>query len=183
MRNRYIMTAQPLLYETARALESAFTADYPEQTAEGVSYGIRLRTLQVNSARANNFVLQAAMLYGGVVLMVICLTILSLQQLLDAGQYRYRFSVLCRLGVEESHIRRLVLQQLGFWFGLPVGAAILVGAGAAGCFIAALRAEIEAYIGFGALAVQLGVTAAILAVLLGCYFVSTWVLFRRAIET
>ena len=64
--------------------------------------------------------------------MVICLTILSLQQLLDAGQYRYRFSVLRRLGVEESHIRRLVLQQLGFWFGLPVGAAILVGAGAAG---------------------------------------------------
>ena len=183
MRNRYIMTAQPLPYETARALESAFTADYPEQTAEGVSYGIRLRTLQVNSARANNFVLQAAMLYGGVVLMVICLTILSLQQLLDAGQYRYRFSVLCRLGVEESHIRRLVLQQLGFWFGLPVGTAVLVGAGAAGCFIAALRAEIEAYIGFGALAVQLGVTAAILAVLLGCYFVSTWVLFRRAIET
>ena len=182
MRNRYIMTAQPLPYETARALESAFTADYPEQTADGVSYGIRLRTLQVNSARANNFVLQAAMLYGGVVLMVICLTILSLQQLLDAGQYRYRFSVLCRLGVEESHIRRLVLQQLGFWFGLPVGAAILVGAGAAGCFIAALRAEIEAYIGFGALAVQLGVTAAILAVLLGCYFVSTWVLFRRAVD-
>ena len=183
MRNRYIMTAQPLPYETARALESTFTADYPEQTAEGVSYGIRLRTLQVNSARANNFVLQAAMLYGGVVLMVICLTILSLQQLLDAGQYRYRFSVLRRLGVEESHIRRLVLQQLGFWFGLPVGTAVLVGAGAAGCFIAALRAEIEAYIGFGALAVQLGVTAAILAVLLGCYFVSTWVLFRRAIET
>ena len=183
IRNRYIMTAQPLSYETARALENIFTANCPEQTAEGVSYGIRLRTLQVNSARANNFVLQAAMLYGGVVLMVICLTILSLQQLLDAGQYRYRFSVLCRLGVEESHIRRLVLQQLGFWFGLPVGAAILVGAGAAGCFIAALRAEIEAYIGFGALAVQLGVTATILAVLLGCYFVSTWVLFRRVIET
>ena len=182
MRGRYIMTAQPLPFETARALERAFTAAYPEQTAEGVSYGIRLRTLQVNSARANNFVLQAAMLYGGVVLMVICLTILSLQQLLDAGQYRYRFSVLRRLGVEESRIRRLVLRQLGFWFGLPVGAAVLVGAGAAGCFVAALRAEIEAYIGFGALAGQLGVTAAILAALLGCYFVSTWVLFRRAVD-
>ena len=157
-------------------------ADYPEQTAEGVGYGIRLRTLQVNSARANNFVLQAAMLYDGVVLMVICLTVLSLQQLLDAGQYRYRFSVLHRLGVEESRIRRLVLGQLGFWFGLPVGAAVLVGAGAAGCFIAALRTEIEAYIGFGPLAVQLGITAAILAALLGCYFISTWVLFRRAID-
>ena len=32
------------------------------------------------------------MIYGAVVLMVICLTVLSLQQLLDAGQYKYRFS-------------------------------------------------------------------------------------------
>ena len=42
------------------------------------------------------------MLYGAVVLMVICLTVLSLQQLLDAGQYKYRFSVLRKLGVEEK---------------------------------------------------------------------------------
>ena len=80
---------------------------------QGVSYSIRLSTLQVNSTKAGNFVLQAAMLYGAVVLMVICLTVLSLQQLLDAGQYRYRFSVLRKLGVEEGRIGRLVLRQLG----------------------------------------------------------------------
>ena len=132
--------------------------------------------------RASNFVLQTTLLYGAVVLMVICLTVLSLQQLLDAGQYRARFQVLRRLGVEEIEIHRLVMRQLGVWFGLPVGAAVLVGTIVTGCFVGALEAEINAYVGFGALAVQLGVMAGILAILLGCYFVSTWALFRRAIE-
>ena len=80
--------------------------------------------MQINSARAGNFVLQASMIYGAVVLMVICLTVLSLQQLLDAGHYRYRFSVLRKLGVEEPGISCLVWRQLGVWFGLPVGLAV-----------------------------------------------------------
>ena len=86
MRNRYITTSESISYENARELEQAFSDEYPEDTDTGVNYGIRLRTLQINSTKANNFVLQATMLYGAVVLMVICLTILSLQQLLDAGQ-------------------------------------------------------------------------------------------------
>lgn len=53
------------------------------------------------------------MFYGAVVLLVICLTVLSLQQQLDAGQYRYRFAVLQKLGEEESEIRRLVVWSVG----------------------------------------------------------------------
>ena len=99
MRNRYITTTDTISYDNARELEQVFTEQYPELADTGVAYSIRLSTLQINSTRAGNFVLQAAMLYGAVVLMVICLTVLSLQQLLDAGQYRYRFSVLRKLGV------------------------------------------------------------------------------------
>jgi len=61
--------------------------------------------------------------------------------------------------------------QLGFWFGLPVGTAVLTGAAAVGCLLVMVQAEIQAYIGFGAFAVQVGMTALIL--LLECYFVST----------
>lgn len=104
IRNRYIMTTESISYENARALEQAFSAEYPEITDTGVSYAIRLSTLQVNTTKASNFVLQASMLYAAVVLMVICLTVLSLQQLLDASQYKYRFSVLHKLGVEDTHI-------------------------------------------------------------------------------
>ena len=81
--------------------------------------------------------------------MVICLTVLSLQQLLDAGHYRYRFSVLRKLGVEDPRISCLVWRQLGVWFGLPVGLAVLVSAVVVIYFIQTVSTEISAYIGSG----------------------------------
>lgn len=182
IRNRYIITTETISYENAGALEQAFSKAYPEITDTGVNYAIRLRTLQVNTTIASNFVLQASMLYAAVVLMVICLTVLSLQQLLDASQSRYRFSVLRKLGVEEARIEKLVLKQLAVWFGLPVAAAIVVAAIVIIYFMETISAEICAYIGFGALMTQIGITAGILAVLLICYFVSTWQLFKRNIQ-
>ena len=78
MRNRYIETAENISFENAHELERTFVAEYPEQAGTGAMYGIRLSTLQINSSKASSFVLQAAMIYGAVVLIVICLTILSL---------------------------------------------------------------------------------------------------------
>lgn len=182
MQNRYMITAEPIPYLNALELEKIFTAEYPEQTDTGVSFGIRLRTLQINSTKAGNFVLQASMLYGAVVLMVICLTVLSLQQLLDAGKYLYRFSVLRKLGVEEPRITRLILKQLGVWFGLPVAAAVVVAAVMTACFMQIISEEISAYIGWSTFLLQTGATAGILAVLLICYFISTWILFQSSIR-
>ena len=182
MRNRYITTSKSISYESARELEQAFSDEYPEITDTGVSYAIRLSTLQINSTKANNFVVQAAMLYGAVVLMVICLTILSLQQLLDAGKYKYRFSVLRKLGVEEAQIGKLVLKQLGVWFGLPIIVAIIVSTVVIVYFIQTVSAEISAYIGFGTLMVQIGMTVGVLLLLLICYFIATWILFKSSIS-
>ena len=176
------MTTESISYENARTLEQAFSAKYPEITDTGVSYAIRLSTLQVNTTKASNFVLQASMLYAAVVLMVICLTVLSLQQLLDASQYKYRFSVLRKLGVEDTHIGKLVLKQLGIWFGLPIVVAIIVSTMVIIYFIQTISAEIYAYIGFGTLTTQIGMTVSILALLLICYFISTWLLFKKSIK-
>ncbi len=182
MRNRYITTEDALSYDDARALERVFTEAYPEQAEGGAEYAIRLRTLQVNTTKASNFVLQASMVYGAVVLMVICLTVLSLQQLLDADRQRYRFSVLRKLGVEERRINCLVLRQLSVSFGLPVGTAVLVAAVVVAYFLQAVSAEIAAYVGPEKLLPQLGATVAILLLLLLCYFVSTWLIFRRSVD-
>ena len=182
MRNRYITTAENISYENARELEQVFSDEYPEITDTGVRYTIRLSTLQINSTKANNFVMQASMLYGAVVLMVICLTILSLQQLLDAGKYKYRFSVLRKLGVEEQQIGKLVLKQLGVWFGLPIFVAIIVSMIVIAYFIQTVSAEISAYIGSRALMLQIGMIVGILVLLLICYFISTWILFKRSIS-
>ena len=183
MRNRYITTTEKITYENASELEKIFMNEYPEQIENGASYDIRFRTLQINSTKANNFVMQVAMLYGAIVLMVICLTVLSLQQLLDAGQYKYRFSVLRKLGVDEQHINKLILKQLRIWFGLPIIVAIMVAAVVIGYFIQTISAEVSAYIGFTTLMLQIGVTVGILAILLLCYFISTWVIFKRSVNS
>lgn len=183
IRNRYIITMEKITYENARKLEKLFTAKYPEQTENGAVYGVRFSTLQINSTKASNFIMQAVMIYGAVVLMVICLTVLSLQQLLDAGQYKYRFSVLRKLGVEEKRIGELVLKQLSVWFGLPIIVAIVIAAVVIAYFIQTISAEISAYIGFTALLLQVGTTVGILAILLICYFLSTWILFRRSVNS
>ena len=180
-RNRYIQTSKELSYSDAAALENRFIKVYPELSENGVGYSIRLSTLQINEAKGMNFILKTAMIYGAVVLMVICLTILSLQQLLDAGQYRYRFAVLRKLGVEEQDIKGLVMKQLGVWFGLPVVVSIIVSAIVVAYFLQSVSVEISAYIGIGALITQLSITISILILLLVCYFLSTWILFRRSI--
>jgi len=180
-RNRYIQTSEELSYSDAAVLESRFINAYPEFSEKGVGYDIRLSTLQINEAKGMNFILKTAMIYGAVVLMVICLTILSLQQLLDAGQYRYRFAVLRKLGVEEQDIKGLVMKQLGVWFGLPVLVSIIVSAIVVAYFLQSVSVEISAYIGIGDLITQLSITISILILLLVCYFLSTWILFRRSI--
>ena len=182
MRNRYIRTETTIPYEDALALEAAFEQVYPE-TPDGAGnrYYIRTSTHQINSVIANNFVLQAAMIYSAVVLMIICLTILSLQQLSDTVHVRYRFGVLHKLGVDGQETEKLIIKQLAVWFGLPVVTAVLISVIIVVYFFEMISAQIAAYVGWGNLLSQVGIMVCILGILLGCYFVSTWMLFRRAV--
>ncbi len=82
--------------------------------------------------------------------------------------------------MEESHISRLIFKQLGVWFGLPVALALLTGIILISGFLQTISAQIAAYIGISALLEQLAVTSGILMLLLICYFISTWILFRHA---
>lgn len=179
-RNRYIQTTEPLPFQTAVELEKLFGTEYSEG-GEGMRYYIRIRTQQVNSSKASSFILQTSMTYGAIVLLVICFTILSLQQLADAVHYRYRFGVLRKMGVEESHINRLILKQLAVWFGLPVSIAALISLVLTTYFFQMISVQISVYIGISTLLLQVGVTVIILIGLLICYFISTWILLKRSI--
>ena len=183
MRNRYVKTETAVPYNEAIYLENTFAQKYPEKpdNGNGVQYYIRTSTQQINSSIAGNFVLQATMIYSAVVLMVICLTILSLQQLLDAAHYKYRFGVLHKLGVDQQEADHLILKQLAVWFGLPVTIAAFVSVIVAAYFFKTISAQISAYIGIGALLTQVGAIVCILVLLLICYFISTWILFRKAV--
>lgn len=184
MRNRFIITPNSLSFADAQSIEKMFTQIYPEDDVSkgGAAYTIRTKTLQVNSLIASNFILKAAMIYGAVVLMVICLTVLALQQLLDTPQYRYRFRVLHSIGVEEKDIGRLILKQLGIWFGIPIILSILISGIVIVSFLQTISAQVSAYIGIESLLIQIAITISILTLLFVCYFISTWILFKRSIR-
>lgn len=183
MRDRYVKTKTTIPYKEAIDLENAFAQEYPEtpDNGTGVQYYIRTSTRQINSTIAGNFILQSTFVYSAVVLMVICLTILSLQQLLDAAHYKYRFGVLHKLGVDRHETEHLILKQLAVWFGLPITIAAFVSIIVASYFFETISEEISAYIGIGALLTQAGAMVCILALLLICYFIGTWILFQKAV--
>ena len=182
-RNRYIQTASPIAHETVVELEELFVKWYMEdRTENSARYYIRTKSEQMSSTTASIFVLKASMTYAAVVLLVICFTILALQQWSQADQSGYRFGVLRRLGVDEEHINCLIRKQIGFWFGLPVLVAAIAVCVVLVYFFATISAQVNAYIGVAALAVQVAAVLAILGILAGCYFVATWVLFKRSVD-
>ena len=66
--------------------------------------------------------LQTAVIYGAVVLKVICLP----SYLTAAFGCRTVSPSPRKLGVEEQDIKGLVMKQLGVWFGLPVVVSITI---------------------------------------------------------
>lgn len=121
--------------------------------------------------------------YTSLVLILICLTVLSLQQLTDASEHKQRFGMIKKLGVDEDGIGRSVRQQMTVWFGMPVLTAF-VGAGAALVYLGIVNyrdyipyVSIDQFIGN-----VLSVYGVFVLVLI-CYFAATYTVFRRNIKT
>ena len=177
---RYIMTESPLSYADAEQLTDYFDEYMPMDGQE--VYSVTTKTIERNDTSALIFIVQTGLIYSAIILFVICFTILSLQQLSDSGKYRYRFQVLRNMGVEENHIRRLVLKQLGIWFGVPVMVDLLISSAFILFLFIGFSIQIRTYIGAWKLLQQVGTILIILFALLICYFTSTWILFRKSIS-
>lgn len=178
---RYIKTKETLSYSVSAELEKLFYESYPEGD-NGVYYNIYTSTQQINNTSSAIYVLQIALIYCAIILFVICFTILALQQLYDSGKYKYRFQVLRNIGVEETHIRNLIVKQLGVWFGIPVGLAILLSGVFFLYLLFSFSIQIDVYIGIRELLRQVVIIPSILIILLFSYFISTLVLFEHSIS-
>lgn len=176
---RYIKTKNPLSYSAAVEMEELFYENYPTENG-GAYYDIQTSTRQISDTSSAIYVMQTALFYSAIVLMVICFTILALQQLYDAGKYKYRFQVLRNMGVEEKQIHKVIFRQLMLWFGLPVCMAVVL----AGIFFLYLlfifKTQITVYIGMGKPMWQVVIMLSVLLILLISYFVSTLLLFEKS---
>lgn len=175
---RYMMADKTISYDIAQEIKSYF--ENSSLTDSLVTYNITMRTIEVNDNSAIIFIMQTGLTYSAIILFVTCFTILALQQLSDSGKYKYRFRVLRNMGVEEPHIRKLILKQLAVWFGVPVILALILSGAFLVFLFVGFHMQIAVYIGVQRLVQQLLIVLAILGVLLISYFISTWVLFNKS---
>lgn len=104
---------------------------------------VRLKTLQLNEGISNSLMLRLGGTYTSLVLIVICLTILALQQLTDATEHKKRFEIIGKLGVDKKQISRYIRQQMSVWFGIPILVAFC-GSGAVFAYLS--KANYREYI-------------------------------------
>lgn len=175
---RYVITQDPVPYAVAEEIQTFFTEHYTK--SEQKVYSISTSTVEINDTSAAIFVMQTALTYSAIVLFVICFTILALQQLSDSDKLKYRLKILRHIGVEEEKIQKTIIKQLGIWFGVPVGIALIFSSVFFIFVLFSFSSQIIVYIGIQKLLQQIVIVLIILLTLLFCYFTGTWILFSKS---
>ena len=119
--------------------------------------------------------------YGGIVLLVISFTMLSLQQLSDSSEFKHRFHIIRKMGVSNSSINKIIYTQMSIWFGLPILLAGITAFISGQFYIRSTKEAIRLYIGMEDLYLSLYKMIITIVILFTCYFLSTWVLFKKNI--
>lgn len=179
----YVNTKNPISYNLSKKLESLFDNMLKEKHLTEESSLIRVKTSVRNQTMGIVFVMEAIMLYGAVILLIICFTILALQQLTDSTDFKNRFIVLRKLAVSQKSIRKVVEKQMAFWFGIPVILSILTGGSILFSFFRAYADKLLTYVGIKTLMFNIVFILTAIITILICYFITTWILFIKNIES
>lgn len=168
-------TARPLSYEFARQFEQEI-GDYQRNLDHfPPEYAfVRLNTLQTSEGTSTMLMLNLIGAYAALVLLVSSFTMLSVQQLTDAAEQKKRFGIIGKLGVEPGEIKRNIRQQMYFWFGLPVLAALIGSAGVLAYLVWSGYRTIAAYISLGQIGLIFAGVYTVFLLILGCYFTATY---------
>lgn len=67
--------------------------------------------------------------YIGLVFLCVALTVLSVHQLSDSAKYKFRYSVLGKLGMDRREIRTVIFKQFVCYYLCPVFLACVIGGG------------------------------------------------------
>ena len=83
-------------------------------------YRFNVRGLVIEETNSMTAMISSLCLYIAFIFLSTVGTILAVQSLSDASKYRYRYTVLNRLGVSSGSLFRTIFRQLLILFGLPV---------------------------------------------------------------
>ena len=173
-------TENPLPYETAKLFEQdmGMYQKNLNRFSEEQLY-IRLQTIQENEGISNMLLLSLIGSYSAMVLIVMGLTMLSIQQMTDAIEQKQRFQIIEKIGVDQKTRNRYIRQQMIFWFGLPIGIATVGSLGTLAFLIYNTYKEIIAYLTMSEILKICGGVYVTFGIILLGYFSTTYYLFKR----
>lgn len=143
----------------------------------------RVKNYEINSITRGSLLMKTQGIYGGVVLMIMCLTILSLQQLSDSFEHKERFKVIKNLGVDKKEINKIILKQIGIYFTIPILISI-IGVGIfVYHFVGMHYTEVRLFIGTEVFILNICISITIIVLVYISYFLATYFGFKRNIES
>lgn len=141
------------------------------------------KTSEINEGFMWQIVLTLAFIYIGIILIIMSFTVLSLQLLIDSIEHKLRFEILSKLGVPHQKINSLVIKQMMFWFGIPSIFALLAASIICFKLYNINFLEMPIFISKSSFIIQVFSSMSIILLLLFCYFIVTYWLFIKNIES
>lgn len=114
--------------------------------------------------------------YIGIIFLIICAAILSLQQLTDTVDSIYRYKILNNLGVTKEMCNQSILKQISIYFGMPLLLAIIYASVLLPKIISKVSNVLKLNIG-----TNVGITLMLFILVYGSYFIITYLSCRRII--
>lgn len=82
-------------------------------------YNIHIKTLSRNDSIVASLLIKLLGTYVGIILLIICYTLLSLNQLFNSTEQKKTFIILKNIGVKRTERNKLIKKQIAFMFLLP----------------------------------------------------------------
>lgn len=138
-----------------------------------------VRTEDVQQMKVLLSALIFPLFYIGLVFLCVALTVLAVQQLSDASRYRFRYSMLHKLGMREREVNDVILRQLAWYYIFPFVTALLLSVEISGF----LSGKFAIYANAGDPAwIYSGVSILLFGGVYLMYFAATYVEFKRNVR-
>lgn len=145
--------------------------------------GTRIKSVERNEILNATLSMRILGIYLGVVLLMISLTVLALQQLLDAIEHKERFKVLEKLGVDKEEINKIILKQISIYFIIPIIIAMIGFVIFIYNYYLLNNQIINIYVGNDILALNIIIALILMIFIYICYFIGTYYTFKRNIKS
>lgn len=120
------------------------------------------------------------LVYIGIIMLCVGITILSVQQLSGLSEYRRNYSVLQKMGMSEKEAAGLIGKQIAVFYLLPYLTAIMIGTG----FTVWISAYFVYYTGIRSFVLGYFAEALFFVTgIYGIYFLFTWAYMKKTILT